>query len=96
MHEFEGSEVDRALKTRINIRSTTIKIRIMKELNIEEMTALRGGFKNKAVVISKDNEATSTATSTIRGSANRSGGLGAVMQAATASAGNQSVTIDQS
>lgn len=70
----------------------------MKELNIEEMTALRGGFhfKNAAVVIAKDNEAESTVRSTIRGSANHSGGLGAIMQAATASAGNQSVAIDQS
>lgn len=69
----------------------------MKELSIEEMTALRGGFKNKsvAVVVSKYNEAESSASSRISHSANDSGGIGAVMQAATASAGNQAVTIDQ-
>jgi hypothetical protein len=70
----------------------------MKELSIEEMTSLRGGFhdRNRATVIARDNTAIAVPVNVVIGSANRSGGLGGVTQAASANAGNQSVSITQS
>jgi hypothetical protein len=65
----------------------------MKELSIEDMTSLRGGFldRNRATVIAKDN--TAVAVNVALRSGNRSGG---VTQIADAAAGNQHVDIDQS
>jgi hypothetical protein len=69
----------------------------MKELSIEEMSALRGGFLNfnRASVVAAGNTATSLNVAAIVGSANRSGGIGAVEQEAQANAGNQEVSIHQ-
>jgi hypothetical protein len=65
----------------------------MKELSIEDMTSLQGGFRdrNRATVIAEGNTAVSV-NAAIR-SGNRSGG---VTQLADANAGNQDVSISQS
>jgi hypothetical protein len=70
----------------------------MEELSIEEMTSMRGGFRdrNRATVIARDNTAIAIPVNVVLHSANHSGGLGGVTQFATANAGNQDVTIDQS
>ena len=64
----------------------------MKELSIEDMTSLQGGFRdrNRATVIAKDN--TAVAVNAAIRSGNRSGG---VTQLADAAAGNQDVSIRQ-
>jgi len=65
----------------------------MQELNSEEMTSVRGGFLNNAVSIIKafDNEA--DAVNVIKGTANRSGGIGSATQAGESLAGNISATV---
>ena len=70
----------------------------MKDLSIEEMASVGGGFAkfNKATVVAKDNSAFSMNVASFDGTANRSGGIGEVYQSAEANAGNQHVDIDQS
>jgi len=60
----------------------------MKELNSEEMTSVRGGFLNisKVNIASFDNNA--YATNVVNGTANHSGGVGAIVQEGEANAGN--------
>ena len=64
----------------------------MKELSIEDMTSLRGGShkSNRANVIAKNNTAVAV---DVAFQGKKSGDL---YQYATANAGNQDVTIDQS
>ena len=71
----------------------------MRELNIEEMTSLRGGVldfshslnnSNIAAIVSANNTANAVPLNF------SVGGQGDVMQTAVASAGNQSVTLLQS
>jgi len=70
----------------------------MEELNIEEMTTLRGGFResNRSVIIARDNEAIAVNANVFLRSANRSGGIGSITQFAEANAGNQNVSVTQS
>jgi len=81
----------------------------MKELNIEEMTSLRGGVldftnslndSNLSVILSLGNTATAASTNAETNSNNAVGsrsvaGQGSIMQLASASAGNQSVSLTQ-
>jgi hypothetical protein len=81
----------------------------MKELNIEEMTSLRGGVldfsnslndSNFALVLSLGNTATATSANVEANSNNAVGsrsvaGQGSIMQLTSASAGNQSVSLTQ-
>ena len=81
----------------------------MKELNIEEMTSLRGGVldfsnslndSNFALVLSLGNTATATSANVEANSNNGVGsgslaGQASIMQLTSASAGNQSVSLTQ-
>jgi hypothetical protein len=81
----------------------------MKELNIEEMTSLRGGVldfsnslndSNLALVLSLGNTATAASANAETNSNNAVGsrsvaGQGNIMQLTSASAGNQSVSLTQ-
>jgi len=81
----------------------------MNELNIEEMTSLRGGVldfsnsindSNLALVLSLGNTATATSANVETNSNNAVGspsvaGQGSIMQLTSASAGNQSVSLTQ-
>ena len=81
----------------------------MKELNIEEMTSLRGGVldfsnslndSNLALVLSLGNTATAASVNAETNSNNAVGsrsvaGQGSIMQLTSASAGNQSVSLTQ-
>jgi hypothetical protein len=68
----------------------------MKELSIEEMTSVRGGFLNIGIVNSSGNAAQANPASLELFSNNAAvlsaSGGGAVAQIAAAAAGNQSVT----
>ena len=67
----------------------------MQELNSEEMTSVRGGFLNNAVSIIKAFDNTAEAVNVIKGTANKSGGIGSVTQAGEAAAGNITATVVQ-
>jgi hypothetical protein len=81
----------------------------MKELNIEEMTSLRGGVldfsnslndSNLALVLSLGNTATAASVNAETNSNNAVGsrsvaGQGSIMQLTSASAGNQAVSLTQ-
>jgi hypothetical protein len=82
----------------------------MKELNIEEMTSLRGGVfdfsnslngSNIAAIVAAGNTATSVAINTEVNANNANGfhsaaGQASISQLASANAGNQSVSLTQS
>jgi hypothetical protein len=81
----------------------------MKELNIEEMTSLRGGVldfsnslndSNVALLLSTANTATSAAVNVETNTNNANGSMSAagqnnIMTLASANAGNQSVSLTQ-